>query len=122
MAKNGRAGNPNGMKWIRNEKRLAIYLRDQFCCAYCGKGLHNAKAGQCSLDHLIPRSEGGSNEATNLVTACLRCNVARSTTPWAKYATAGAKDRIRRNIRRTLNLALAKDILAGAVSKAEALR
>lgn len=122
MAKNGRGGNPNGMKWIRNEKRLAIYLRDGFCCGYCGKDLHNAKPGQCSLDHLTPRSEGGSNDANNLVTACLRCNMARGVAPWTQYATGGARDRIRRSIRRTLNLALAKEILAGTVSKAEALR
>ena len=31
-----------------------------------------------TLDHLVARSEGGSNEPANLVTACLECNSERA--------------------------------------------
>ena len=112
MPKNGRGGNLHGMNWIRGAKRLAIYLRDGFRCGYCGCDLHRAKEGQCSLDHLTPRSAGGSNDASNLITACLSCNVARSTTPWHRYATGGARDRIRRQRRLKIDLASAKSIMA----------
>jgi hypothetical protein len=117
--RNGKAGNKNGMNWIRPAKRLAIYLRDGFCCGYCGKDLHRAKEGQCSLDHLTPRSQGGSNEATNLITACLKCNVARGTTPWRQYATGGAIIRIARQRRLVLNVPAAKTIIAGVANFSE---
>jgi len=118
-AKNGRSGNTHGMNWIRPAKRLAIYLRDGFCCGYCGKDLHRAKEGQCSLDHLTPRSAGGTNDATNLITACLTCNIARSTTPWRQYATGGAIVRITRQRRLVLNVAAAKVIISGVASFSE---
>lgn len=120
--RNGRAGNQNGMKWIRAEKRLAIYLRDGFCCGYCGKDLHRACKGQISLDHLRPRSEGGSNEATNLITACLSCNVARGTEPWHRYATGGARERIMRQRRLRIDVAAAKTLINGSTSFVEVVR
>lgn len=117
--RNGKSGNVNGMKWIRPEKRLAIYLRDGFCCGYCGKDLHRAKKGQCSLDHLTPRSKNGHNGATNLINACLKCNIARGTTPWRQYATGGAIARIARLRRLTIDVVAAKGIIAGCSSFAE---
>jgi len=68
-------GEWQGMNWIRQDKRLAIYLRDGLACAYCG---HAAEEGaQLTLDHLKPHSKGGSNDETNLVTCCGKCNSSR---------------------------------------------
>ena len=64
-----------GSKWIRKDKRLAIYLRDGMACAYCGVGLECGKP--LSLDHLLPNSKGGSNDQGNLITCCLKCNSER---------------------------------------------
>ena len=64
-----------GMNWIRQEKRLAILLRDGLSCAYCGSSVEDGAI--LSLDHLKPRSKGGSNAASNLVTCCKRCNSSR---------------------------------------------
>lgn len=64
-----------GMNWITQVKRLAIYLRDGLACAYCGASI--AEGAQLSLDHIQPYSKGGSNEAENLVTCCTRCNSSR---------------------------------------------
>lgn len=66
-----------GSKWIRQEKRLAIYLRDGLACAYCGHGVESGAT--LSLDHVVCHSHGGSNDATNLVTCCTRCNSSRGT-------------------------------------------
>ena len=63
------------MNWIRQDKRLAIYLRDGMACAYCGDSVENG--ARLSLDHLKPYSKGGNNHETNLVTCCTRCNSAR---------------------------------------------
>jgi 5-methylcytosine-specific restriction endonuclease McrA len=61
-----------GSKWIRPAKRLAIYHRDGFACAYCGA--HAEEGAKLTLDHIVACELGGSNEATNLITACLSCN------------------------------------------------
>ena len=52
-------------------KRLRIYTRDKFRCQYCGE---KKKAGELTLDHILPRSRGGDNSPVNVVTACLACN------------------------------------------------
>lgn len=105
--------NWQGSKWIRPEKRLAIYIRDSFQCAYCGRSLKNAAAEEINLDHLLPRVAGGSNEATNLITACKACNCSRGARPWVDYATGGARDRIETLRSQPLNIELAKALIAG---------
>lgn len=67
--------NTNGMNWIAKNKRLAIYLRDGMCCAYCGSVLEDGIT--LTLDHLTPRSQGGNNHETNLITCCQKCNSSR---------------------------------------------
>lgn len=73
-----------GMNWIRKEKRLAIYLRDGMACCYCGTNVEDGT--QLTLDHLRAHSHSGSNSATNLVTACLRCNSSRGSRSWKIFA------------------------------------
>ena len=60
--------------WIRQSTRLAIYLRDGLCCVYC---LRDWSESGLTVDHIIPRSAGGTNECTNLVSACMSCNAAK---------------------------------------------
>ena len=108
---------PKG-RWIRPEKRLAIYVRDSFRCLYCGADLRHAAPADVTLDHLLPRSTGGSNEADNLVTACRACNSSRQDRPWVDYATGGARDRIEQLRREPLNIALAKALIAGTAGDA----
>lgn len=73
-----------GMNWIRQEKRLAIYLRDGMACVYCGSSVEDG--AKLTLDHLQAYSNGGSNETTNLVTCCHRCNSARGNRSWRSFA------------------------------------
>jgi hypothetical protein len=47
--------------------RNRIYKRDNYECVYCGSNK------QLTLDHVIPKSRGGLNEWTNLVTCCFKC-------------------------------------------------
>lgn len=103
--------NKYGSRWIRPEKRLAIYMRDGFKCAYCGADLKHAAAASVTLDHLVPRVAGGNNEATNLITACRACNSSRQDTPWMDYATGGAIERIQTLRAQPLNIELAKAII-----------
>lgn len=69
-----------GMNWIRQDKRLAIYMRDGHACVYC------TTHERLTLDHVKPVSKGGTNEHTNLVTACLPCNAARGNKAVKQFA------------------------------------
>ena len=81
-------GNWQGMNWIRQEKRLAIYLRDGMACSWCGKGVEEEIV--LSLDHLKAHVDGGSNHETNLVTCCKFCNDSRGARKQAAFARAVA--------------------------------
>lgn len=77
-----------GSKWIRREKRLAIYLRDGLACVYCGLSVEDGTS--LTLDHLTPFSSGGRHHAENLVTACFRCNSSRGARDWQEFCGAVA--------------------------------
>jgi hypothetical protein len=78
-----------GMNWITQKKRLAIYLRDGCACVWCGAAVENAGT-ILSLDHLKPHSKGGDNSERNLVTCCKRCNDSRGNRSVKKFAEAAA--------------------------------
>lgn len=108
-----------GSKWCAPAKRMALYHRDGFCCVYCGIGADQGAA--LSLDHILACELGGTNEATNLVTACISCNSAKrdlTTRAWfamlrdkgVSTETLGA--RIRRQTARKLDRAEGRRLLA----------
>jgi CRISPR/Cas system Type II protein with McrA/HNH and RuvC-like nuclease domain len=45
-----------------------IMKRDKFRCVYCGSQKH------LTIDHVIPKSKGGQNTWSNMVTCCSKCN------------------------------------------------
>lgn len=51
--------------------RRNLYARDNNRCQYCGK--HFATK-ELTLDHVIPRVQGGEHTWENLVCACVKCN------------------------------------------------
>ena len=72
-----------GSKWIRRNKRLAIYFRDGCACVFCGVTFEDGVV--MTLDHLLACELGGSNHETNLVTACLSCNSSKRDLPMADW-------------------------------------
>jgi 5-methylcytosine-specific restriction endonuclease McrA len=92
---------PTG-QWIRKEKRLAIYLRDSFRCVYCQKDLRDADPRDIHLDHVLPKSDGGSNKETNLITSCAACNCSRQDKAIARFASPEARKDIKRLTARVL--------------------
>ncbi len=51
--------------------RMTLYARDWHICAYCGDEFSTS---QLTIDHVHPKSRGGTNQWTNCVTACRSCN------------------------------------------------
>lgn len=58
--------------------RYAILQRDNFTCRYCGATAPDVKL---QVDHVVPVALGGSNDPSNGVTACRKCNSGKSATP-----------------------------------------
>ena len=59
----------------RREVRLTrrnIFARDRNRCQYCGRKFPTS---ELSLDHVVPRSQGGRMEWANIVCCCVQCNV-----------------------------------------------
>lgn len=51
--------------------RRNIYKRDHYTCQYCHKQLGSE---DLTIDHVLPRSRGGTSTWENCVLACLECN------------------------------------------------
>lgn len=60
---------------ITKKIRFEVFKRDGFQCAYCGK---TPPEVALEVDHIEPKSKGGSDDINNLVTACFDCNRGKS--------------------------------------------
>jgi 5-methylcytosine-specific restriction endonuclease McrA len=52
--------------------RRAVFARDQYRCQYCGSQKH------LTVDHVVPRSKGGTDSWDNVVTSCAPCNLRKA--------------------------------------------
>jgi len=52
----------------RKITRRAVFARDDWTCQYCGS------RSNLTVDHVIPRSRGGSSDWENIVASCAPCN------------------------------------------------
>lgn len=83
-----RQTNRQGMNWISQHKRLAVYLRDGLACCYCGRSLE--MGARLELDHILPAIKGGTNHESNLATCCGHCNKSKNHRSLAAFARAVA--------------------------------
>lgn len=61
---------PQSKGYRRN--RAKVLERDNYQCVYCGS------TEDLTLDHVVPRSQGGRGTMQNLVTACRTCNSSKN--------------------------------------------
>jgi predicted RNase H-like nuclease (RuvC/YqgF family) len=57
---------------MKESLRKTVLKRDKYKCVYCGS------EEDLQVDHKIPRKYGGSDNISNLVTACKRCNIEKN--------------------------------------------
>ena len=62
--------------YVKPQKKVAftrfnLFLRDEFCCQYCGA------RGDLTFDHVVPRASGGITSWENVVAACSPCNLTK---------------------------------------------
>jgi 5-methylcytosine-specific restriction endonuclease McrA len=65
--------------------RRNLFARDRNQCQYCGRFFPTS---ELSIDHVLPRTQGGGDSWENLVCSCVRCN---STKGGRTPAQAGIK-------------------------------
>lgn len=80
------AGRPlSGVEYQRGtlygyEVREYLLMKWQHSCAYCG-----VRGAPLNIDHIRPRSRGGSDRVSNLAIACVPCNQAKGATPLQEF-------------------------------------
>lgn len=89
----------NGGKFTK-EEWSSVKTKFNHACAICGisevtlKEKYAGKRGATKLwiDHVIPLSKGGRNDATNLQPLCFICNIKKSNKTWRTIYIGGSFD------------------------------
>jgi 5-methylcytosine-specific restriction endonuclease McrA len=55
--------------------RRNIFKRDKYVCQYCS---NQPGTGELTIDHVVPRAQGGESTWENCVLACIACNKAKA--------------------------------------------
>jgi hypothetical protein len=63
---------------VSKRLRFEVFRRDGYACRYCGR---KAPHVELTVDHVVPEALGGTDDPTNLVTACADCNSGKTSTP-----------------------------------------
>ena len=62
----------DGWRIVREKITPLVFERDGNLCTYCGSPY------DLTIDHIVPRVQGGDHEPSNLATACRSCNSAKN--------------------------------------------
>lgn len=78
---------------VSKRLRFEIFKRDGNKCRYCGA---TAEDAPLTIDHVVPVALGGSDEPSNLVSACRPCNAGKSSSsPDAALVSEVSEDALR---------------------------
>ena len=56
-----------------DDTRLLVRTRAKFACEFCGV-TETDTGGELTVDHFQPKTKGGTDDLTNLLYCCVRCN------------------------------------------------
>lgn len=84
--------------WIDPKRRYAIYDRDEWTCGLCGGEVDREWTRKsptaATLDHIVPRSLGGTHDDDNLTTAHAYCNAIRQDQDFTEFVIWAALEKI----------------------------
>lgn len=96
------------------EVREYVLERDKRTCVYC-----DATGLPLNLDHVHPRSRGGSNRVSNLAAACIRCNQRKTNMPLEAFVKDPKRlARIKARLKQPMNHAAAVNTTRRALYRA----
>ncbi len=85
----------------KTELRKRLWEREHGRCWYCDRDtiLHcgDSNLRRATNDHIIPLCRGGTNDETNQVSCCRRCNEAKGALTEAEFRSMSSLDAIRFN-------------------------
>lgn len=55
--------------------RRNVFKRDKYTCQFCGR---QPGPDELTIDHVVPRAQGGESSWTNCVLACVSCNMKKA--------------------------------------------
>jgi len=67
----------NSYSYIKTGKWWEVLARDKWKCLSCGRTTRE-NGVLLEVDHIIPRSKGGTDDISNLQTLCKKCNIGKS--------------------------------------------
>lgn len=75
---------------MRKREYREHLIETEGVCFYCSFDLRRHRY-LATLDHIVPRSQGGTNHVSNLRLSCRRCNEAKSDNPefWLLFHISG---------------------------------
>jgi len=101
QALGARKGKLPGWAYQRGEQlgyenvKMYVRARDRYMCQYCGV----VRPPDLEVDHIVPRSRGGSNRPDNLVVACHDCNQRKGNLTATEYGYPEVAERAKRPLR-----------------------
>lgn len=99
---------PMARKPLSKRVRFEIFKRDQFTCQYCGQ---TPPAVVLEIDHIVSVANGGSDDHTNLITACFDCNRGKGNIHLANRASVKELRARQKLIKERIDQALAFDAM-----------
>lgn len=78
---------------VSKRVRFAVLHRDNHTCQYCGR---TAPEVRLTIDHVIPTVLGGTDDPSNLVTACEPCNSGKTSSSPDETTVAAVDESARR--------------------------
>jgi 5-methylcytosine-specific restriction endonuclease McrA len=75
--------------------KMYVRARDRYTCQYCGEVMPR----RLEVDHITPRSKGGSTRPDNLVVACHDCNQEKGNRTAAEFGHPEVQERVKKSLK-----------------------
>lgn len=81
---------------LPSDRKRAVWKRDNYRCRYCNTSVcapseDMPRERWATVDHVVAKSRGGTNDKSNLVTACSACNAAKASKTVEKFKARGGR-------------------------------
>jgi hypothetical protein len=93
--------------------KMYVRARDRYTCQYCGE----VRPPDLEVDHIVPRSRGGSSRPSNLVAACHDCNAAKGNQTAAEFGHVEVGRRTKEPLRAAAHTQVGKMATLEALSE-----
>lgn len=86
---------------LTQTRKNIIHVRDGYRCYYCRRICCGDGDRRPTIDHRVPKAQGGDDRYDNLVTACFACNQDKADTPLSDFIRATMPSAGKKHKRRT---------------------